>query len=60
MCKGLKLSAEHWLKTPLFNRVQVLDPDGWDRSNFEKSWAEPITLSEFQKRLNESTIQVKR
>jgi hypothetical protein len=35
--------------------VTVLDPDGWDRSNFKVSWAEEITKEEFERRLTKST-----
>ena len=40
----------------LFLGVSVLDPDGWDRTNFQKSWNEPITLDEFKRRVAESTV----
>jgi hypothetical protein len=51
-----KQNADKWLASPIFNGVTVLDPDGWDRSNFAESWAEQITLGEFNRRLNLSTI----
>jgi len=35
--------------------VTVLDPDGWDRTDFQRSWNEPITEAEFRRRLGEST-----
>lgn len=38
--------------------VQVLDPDGWDRTNLNTSWSEPITRDEFLERAARSTIQV--
>jgi hypothetical protein len=38
--------------------VQVLDPDGWDRSDFQRSWNEQITLTEFKRRLMVSTAYV--
>ena len=35
----------------------ILDPDGWDRQNYQYSWyEEKITLKEFEKRLSFSTI----
>lgn len=37
--------------------VVVLDPDGWDRSNFTESWNEPITLQEFRSRVYMSTVR---
>lgn len=39
-------------------RVRVLDPDGWDRANFEQSWAEMISEEEFRARLQRSTTMV--
>jgi len=36
---------------------RILDPDGWDRSNYEYSFNEElITEEEFQKRLFSSTV----
>lgn len=37
--------------------VTVLDPDGWDRTSFAESWAEPITLDEFIRRAQVSTCR---
>jgi len=35
----------------------VLDPDGWDRSDWHYSWfTEKITLDEFNRRICNSTI----
>ena len=36
--------------------ITVYDPDGWDRSDFAASWAEPITRAEFIRRCWTSTI----
>ena len=36
--------------------VLVMDPDGWDRQNFEASWAEEITEYEFENRMMRSTV----
>lgn len=47
-----KLNSSQWSKH--FN-VMVIDPDGWDRENFEASWAEEITEDEFQHRLHRSS-----
>lgn len=33
----------------------VMDPDGWDRQNFKKSWGEKISLEEFSVRTAKST-----
>lgn len=44
--------------------VQIVNPDGWDRSSneaFEKSWyQEKITLAEYQERLAVSTVEMPR
>ena len=51
-----KVSSE-WCK--MFN-FKIIDPDGWDRNNFQFSWKqELITLDEFQRRLSLSTIKIK-
>jgi hypothetical protein len=50
----LKTSAE-WQKEC---DTIVIDPDGWDRTNYEYSWnEEKITLEEFQKRMAFSTCK---
>lgn len=36
--------------------VIIMDPDGWDRQNFDESWAEEITLDEFKRRVWMSTV----
>lgn len=47
-----KKSAHEWLKT--VPEITVLDPDGWRYDDVTMDT--PIKWSEFQKRLNESTI----
>ena len=37
--------------------IVVLDPDGWDRKNFDKSWQEKISYDEFMSRLSISTCK---
>lgn len=38
--------------------IEVLDADGWDRTNYDYSWnEEKITREEFEKRLGFSTVQ---
>lgn len=38
--------------------IKILDPDGWDRSNYEYSFnKEKITKEEFKRRLYGSTLQ---
>jgi hypothetical protein len=41
----LKSSAE-WMQEFGY-MFDIVDPDGWDRKNFEKSWAEPISKLTF-------------
>ncbi len=57
----LKTSAE-WQE--LKPEITVINPDGWDRDNFDSaefSWNEElITEAEYNKRLSKSTIQWKR
>ena len=48
-----KRSSEDWYKD--IKDVKILDPDGWDRSNFEESWNELITKEEFDLRMMFST-----
>lgn len=49
-------TSEEWSKNE--EGLTVLDPDGWDRDNFQYSWhEEKITYSEFNKRLLHSTIE---
>lgn len=54
---AVKRTPEEWLETTLYQNIEVLDPDGWDRSDFERSWAEPITRGEFERRLMLSTCK---
>lgn len=37
--------------------LEILDPDGWDRQNFEASWTEEISKAEFWKRAARSTTR---
>lgn len=49
-------TSEEWQK---LTNIEVLDPDGWDRKNFQYSWyEEEITAKEFEKRLVFSTIKI--
>lgn len=57
MTEELK-NAEGWLATSDYAGVTVLDPDGWDRKNFEHSWAEELTREEFDSRLTLCTVQI--
>lgn len=50
--ENVKLNSDRWVELTGFT---ILDPDGWDRSNFNESWAEEITFDEFYKRSTIST-----
>ena len=53
--KKEKLASSDWC-TKL--EIVVLDPDGWDRNNFESSWSEKITEEEFRSRVDKSTVRL--
>lgn len=54
--KGITMTSDEWLKYhPVLKGRVVTDPDGWDRKNFEASWAESITRKEFERRVMLST-----
>jgi len=49
------------MATPELKETKLLDPDGWDRKNFQFSFYEElITKEEFSKRLMVSTCMFKR
>lgn len=50
--KNMKLNSADWSAKL---GVLVIDPDGWDRKNFDTSWREEITENEFRTRLQKST-----
>lgn len=54
MEQEVKKTSQDWqLENP---NPKVLDPDGWDRTNFQYSWYEElITYDEYQKRLIHAT-----
>ncbi|MDD4439653.1 MAG: hypothetical protein PHS04_16715 [Tissierellia bacterium] len=55
MTKEIKKTSAEWIKEVGY---EVLDPDGWDRGNFDYSWnKEKITMAEFQRRLVMSTVR---
>lgn len=57
MVKEIKKTSAEWNKEVGY---EVLDPDGWDRKNFDYSWnKEKITMAEFQRRLALSTVRRK-
>lgn len=48
----MKKTSQDWMEE--FGDT-ILDPDGWDRSNFEQSWNELITQEEYISRRTRST-----
>jgi hypothetical protein len=52
--KNMKKTSEEWSK---LCSMLILDPDGWDRMNFDFSWYhEKITRKEFERRSLRSTV----
>jgi hypothetical protein len=52
-------TSEEWFKElkQKERKLKIIDPDGWDRSNFHYSWSiERISRQEFNHRLMESTV----
>ena len=53
MNKTIKLNSDAWSE---LTNVEVIDPDGWDRTgDFKASWTEKITFAEFVRRCGVST-----
>lgn len=54
MDEPIKKTSEEWQS--IFPDPKVLDPDGWDRKNYDYSWKEEkITLEEYETRRSLST-----
>lgn len=53
-----KKTPDEWLEHPDYEGIEILDPDGWDRQNFEESWAELLTKHEFFQRMIQSTCSL--
>jgi hypothetical protein len=54
----LKTSAEWETLVPTDWKLKILDPDGWDRKNYQYSFFEElITQQEFVNRVFRSTVQ---
>lgn len=52
-----RTSAEWYENLRKFYDITILDPDGWDRKNYEYSFNEElITSEEFDRRLMASTV----
>lgn len=57
MIRTVKSSKEWQLEVPKEFKLVILDPDGWDRKNYEFSFNQKkITKEEFKLRLSKSTV----
>ncbi|BCW61897.1 hypothetical protein [Arthrobacter sp. StoSoilB22] len=36
--------------------IAIMDPDGWDRKNFQESWNTPITYDDWRSRMIRCTV----
>lgn len=54
------LRPEEWLQQEKFTGVTLMDPDGWDRQNFEADWAIPISETDMDKKIRMSTVIINR
>lgn len=53
-------TSEQWMKYEEFAGTSIMDPDGWDRRNFEYSYYEElITCDEMHRRISQSTIKLR-
>ena len=51
---AVKKTSQEWQEENM--KTIVLDPDGWDRTNYKYSWfEEQVTLDEYNSRLSKST-----
>ena len=54
----IKKTSQQWQEENM--KTIVLDPDGWDRTNYQYSWfEEEITLEEYNSRVFQSTCMFK-
>ena len=54
----MEKTSQEWIKDGKYKKYIILDPDGWDRKNYEYSFnQEKITEQEFTRRLVLSTIR---
>ena len=54
----IKKTSQQWQEENM--KTIVLDPDGWDRTNYQYSWfEEQITLEEYDSRVFKSTCMFK-
>ena len=54
--QGPRLTSKEWQR--ILPNAVVVDPDGWDRQNFDYAWnVERITKREYKIRLGQSTCR---
>lgn len=54
-------TSQDWQKDPEYEGLTIMDPDGWDRKNYEYSFNEElITRTEFERRSGTSTCMMSR
>lgn len=59
LTEGMTLAPDEWLKyAPEYEGVILMDPDGWNRANFDQSWAEQITREEMKRRMDMSSQMI--
>ena len=49
---------EEWMKLDQYQGIEILDPDGWDRGDFARSWNELIDQKTFNMRLAACTLSL--
>jgi len=51
-----RMKPQDWLNHSIhFQGMTIMDPDGWDRANYEEDWARPLTLEEMRYKTERST-----
>lgn len=56
--KNYKKASRDWCRKFRIAQRDILDPDGWDRRNFEYSFkVERVSIVEFESRLGCSTVR---
>jgi len=55
----VKKTSNEWRLSNKYKNIMILDPDGWDRANYNFSFYEElITEEEFNNRLLRSTVSI--
>lgn len=55
----MKKTSNEWSLSDKYKDIMILDPDGWDRTNYNFSFYEElVTEEEFNNRLLRSTISI--